>query len=199
MAISTPIKSALIEVGTAIRRPEQLARRWQRQGDDAPTPAIFIVFLTVAALGVAAYGLTMQMHHGPQGMLRGAFYTPLAAGAAWCVAFPALYIIGRLLGSRLSFSSTALAAVITISFGASAMLASVPINWFFTLALPWAATRWLVNAVVFAGVSFCMSDVFLRVMRELEPERTHFFAYLWLALLSVIGAELFYLFDIFDF
>lgn len=204
MATSHPfspahLKAGLTEVGAAVRRPEQLARRWQQRGEDAPPAAVFAVLLVNAAIGVAVYGLTMQMHRGPAGMLDGALYTPLAAGFAWCIAFPALYIIRRLLGSQVNFSSTALAAVITVSFGASAMLASVPINWFFTVALPWTEVRWLVNAVVFAGVGFCMSDVFLRVMRELEPDRSHFFAYLWLALLSLIGVEFFYLFDVFNF
>jgi hypothetical protein len=199
MAISAQIKDALIEVGTAVRRPEQLARRWQARGEDAPPAAVFAVLLVNATIGVAVYGLTMQMHRGPVGMLDGALLTPLAAGFAWCIAFPALYIIRRLLGSQIDFSSTALAAIITVSFGASAMLASVPINWFFTLALPFTGMRWLVNVVVFAGVSFCMSDVFLRVMRELEPDRSHFFAYLWLGLLSLIGVEFFYLFDILNF
>ncbi|QDG52413.1 hypothetical protein FIV42_17190 [Persicimonas caeni] len=199
MAIASQLKSALVEVGTAVRRPEQLAKRWQEQTDDAPPAAVFGVLLLNAVVGVAAYGLTMQMHRGPEGMVSGAFYTPLAAGLAWCIAFPALYIIRRILGSKINFTSTALAASITVSFGASALLASVPINWFFTLALPWSSVRWLVNVVVFSGVGFCMADVFLRVMRELEPRKSHFFAYLWLALLGVIGAELFYLFGIFNF
>ncbi len=199
MAITAHFKDALVEVGTAIRRPEQLARRWQEHGQDTPPSAVFLVLLANAVVGVAAYGLTMQMHRGPDGMLAGAFFTPLAAGLAWCIAFPALYIIRRIMGSRVNFSSTALAATITVSFGSSALLASVPVNWFFTLALPWSTVRWLVNVVVFSGVGFCMADVFLRVMRELEPDRTHFFSYLWLALLGVIGVELFYLFGIFNF
>ncbi len=199
MAISTQLTQALVEVGAAVRRPEQLASRWQERGDDAPPAAVFAVLLVNAALGVAAYGLTMQIHRGTAGMLHGAFFTPLAAGLAWCIAFPALYIIGRLLGSKLSFSTTALAASITVSFGASAMLASVPIDWFFTLALPWTLTRWVASAIVFAGVGFCMANVFVRVMRALEPERSHLFTYLWLALLGVIGLELFDLFHIFNF
>lgn len=199
MAIATQLKTALVEVGNAVRRPEQLAKRWQAQGEDAPPAAVFLVLLANAVVGVAAYGLTMQMHSGPFGMVSGAFFTPLAAGLAWCIAFPALYIIRRILGSRINFTSTALAATVTVSFGASALLASVPINWFFTLALPWTTVRLLVNVVVFSGVGFCMADVFLRVMRELEPDRSHFFAYLWLGLLGVIGVELFYLFGIFNF
>jgi hypothetical protein len=199
MTVTSHLKDTLIEIGTAVRRPEQLARRWQERGADALPKTVFAVLLVNATIGVAAYGLTMQMHLGGEGMLDGALFTPLAAGLAWCIAFPALYIIRRLMGSQVDFSSTALAAIITVSFGASAMLASVPINWFFTLALPWAGVRWLVNIVVFIGVSFCMSDVFLRVMRELEPDRSHFFAYLWLALLGVIGTELFFIFGIFNF
>lgn len=199
MTLASSLNESISEVGAAVRRPEQLARRWQQRAEDAPSPLVFAVLLVNAVLGTAVYGLTMQMHRGPEDMLEGAFFTPLAAGLAWCIAFPALYIFKRLLGSRLDFSSTALAATITVSFGASAMLASVPVNWFFSLALPWAFTRAAVNIVVFAGVGFCMADVFLRVMRALEPKKGHFFAYVWLGLLSVIGMELFWLFGIFNF
>ena len=92
-------------------------------------------------MGLAVYGLTMHMHQGLPSMLRGAVLAPLAAGAGWTLALQALYIINSALGSRLNFSTTLLAALATVSFGALAMLASVPINWFFTLALPDSAVR----------------------------------------------------------
>ena len=200
MSIAATLKRSLAEVGQAVRRPEDLAKRWrQRTAESGPPAAVIAVLLANAALGLGVYGLSMKMHEGPESMLFGAFYTPLAAGLAWCIAFPALYIIKRLLGSELDFSTTLFAATVTVSFGASAMLASVPVNWFFSLTLPWAATRLVVNLVVFAGVGFCMSDVFLRVMRHLEPDTGHKFAFLWLGLLSIIGAELFVLFGVFAF
>lgn len=199
MTIRTRIASATHEIGMAVRRPEELAERWKAGGDDAPTAWIFPVLLGAAALGTAAYGLTMKMHLGTIGMLEGAFFTPLAAGLAWMVSFPALFIIKRILGSELEFSTTALAATITVSFGATAMLASVPINWFFTLALPFTAARILVNLTVFGGVGLCMIDVFLRVMRRIEPDKTQFFACMWLGLICVIGMELYAIFNVFSF
>src|SRR5947207_11354188 len=73
--------------------------------------------------------------------------------------------------------------------GALAMLASVPISWFFGLTLPFAATRLLVNLVVFAGVGVCMADVFLRVMKALEPDRSRACAAVWLGLVVGFAAE----------
>lgn len=199
MTTRTEIARAVTEIGMAVRRPEELAERWREGGDDAPTAWVFPVLLAAAALGTAAYGLTMKMHLGVEGMAEGAFFTPLAAGLAWLLSFPALFIIKRILGSELNFSTTALAATITVSFGATAMLASVPINWFFTLAVPHGIARLSVNVVVFGGVGLCMIDVFLRVMRTLEPEKTQLFSCLWLGLICVVGMELYAIFGVFTF
>lgn len=197
MQNSLSLRTALSEVGQAIRRPEQLALRWQ----DSPDRSYLMLLSTLlanAAFGAAAYGVTMQMHHGLEGMVRGAIVTPLAGGVAWLMALPALYIFNSALGARLGVKPTALAASITVCFGAWAMLAAVPVNWFFTLAAPYDLTRILVNLLVFCGVGLAMADVFLRVLKALEPERTSGFGYVWLALVGVIGAELFYLFGAFE-
>ncbi len=77
------------------------------------------------------------------------------------------------------------------------MLASVPINWFFGLALDYPAVRALVNAVIFTGVGVCMLDVFLRVMKALEPSRSRLYALVWLGLVATIGAELAVLLSLF--
>lgn len=195
------IRKALIETGQTIRNPEELAARWHRrhERDDAPPAEIFAVCLAIAVLGTVVYGFTMKLHAGSAEMAVGALTMPLCAGAAWTISFPALYIFNSALGSRVDFSTTALAALITVAFGSLAMLASVPVTWFFTLALPWEATRWLVNLVVFSGVGFCMADVFSRVMNRVEPKRGAFFRTVWLGLLTVIGSELFYLSGLFDF
>ena len=67
----------------------------------------------------------------------------------------------------------------TTSWGGLAMIASIPINWFFSVALadlladP-SRVAWLVrgvNLVVFAGVGVSMTDIFGRVMQALEPAR----------------------------
>jgi len=157
------------------------------------------VLIANAIFGTAVYGLTMHMHAGLGAMLQSGFTAPLAAGSAWGLALPALYILGAQLGSRLDFTTTLLAASLTVSFGALAMLASVPISWFFTLALPYASVRLLVNLTVFAGVAVAMTDTFLRVMKALEPERGTSFASAWLCLLGIIGGELFWLLGLFNF
>jgi hypothetical protein len=81
------------------------------------------------------------------------------------------------------------------------MIASIPITWFFTVAV---TGTWqpmvvlLVNLVVFSGVGVAMMDVFSRVMARLEPARGRAPAS-WLLLVGAIGAELFYAFGLLDF
>jgi hypothetical protein len=101
-------------------------------------------------------------------------------------------------GSRLRPSSTFLAALVTTSWGGLALIASIPINWFFSVAVPVPWFVLLVNLVVFTGVGVAMIDVFSRVMERLEPERGRMPAW-WLALVGAIGGELMYAFGLFDF
>lgn len=200
MSIALQIREGIAEVGVALRRPEELAVRWRdrhasRSG--APPRVVFPILLINAILGLAAYGLTMGLHEGMAGMASGAARAPFAAGLAWTVALPALYIINSSLGSKLDASTTLLAALATVSFGALAMLASVPVSWFFHLALPFGWVRMAVHLVVFSSVGVCMVDVFLRVMKALEPDRSRFYAVVWLALVGVIGCELMVLVKLF--
>lgn len=198
---SLELRTALHEIGVAVRRPEQLATRWRDRNtrpELAPTPWIFPLLTAAAILGLGAYGLTLGLHRGAAAMITGAIEAPLSAGAAWSMALPALYILGSSLGSRLDPSTTALAALITCSFGATAMLAGVPVSAFFTLALPWTWARVLVHLTVFAGVGVAMTDVFLRTMRALEPRRSLLFPMTWLALMGTLGAELMLLLGLFE-
>ena len=78
------------------------------------------------------------------------------------------------------------------------MIASIPINWFFTAAVPHSGFVLLVNLTVFAGVGVAMIDVFQRVMRRLEPDRQAPPTW-WLVLVAAIGCELFYFFGLFHF
>lgn len=194
--------TGFIEVGRAIRRPEALAERWRDRRlipEDAPTPAVFVALTLTAILGLAAYGLTMGMHHGATGMLLSAAKAPLAAGAAWSIALPSLYIVKQKLGSELDATTTALAALITCSFGALAMLAGVPVSWFFTVAIDSSVVRYLVNFVIFAGVGVAMIDVFFRVMKHIAPDESRFSAFVWLSLVGTLGTELMILLQLFDF
>ena len=199
MNLALDLHSGIREIGTALRRPEEFVLRFRDSDDKArKSLTLFPILFANAVLGLAAYGLTMGLHRGAQGMLSTAIRAPIAAGAGWTIALPALYIINTVLGSRLDARTTTLAALTTVSFGALAMLASVPINWFFGITLPHEATRLIVNLVVFAGVSGSMVDVFLRIMKALEPARSRLFALVWLGLVAVIGGELMILLKVFS-
>jgi hypothetical protein len=199
MTLTEELRAAIREVGVALRRPEEFTLRWKERGAHGPHPIRFPVLLASAVLGIAAYGLVMRLHEGWAGMLAGACKATVAAGLAWVLALPALYILNSALGSKLDVSTTVLAALTTVSFGALALLAGAPVTWFFSLALPYAWVRLAVNVLVFCGVGVCMADVFLRTLRALEPERSRAFGALWLALVAVIGAELMALFSLFHF
>lgn len=191
------LRSTLAHVGLALREPESFALRWNN-GEVRYHWGIWAALFATAAVGTATYGMTMGLLGGTQDIFYKAFACTLAAGLAWCIPLPALYILNSLAGSRLSAGSTLLAALVTVSWGGLAMLASVPINWFFTAAVPSAGFVLLVNLVVFTGVGVAMMDVFHRVMRKLEPDRPTTPSS-WLVLVMVIGSELFWAFGVFAF
>jgi hypothetical protein len=184
-------------VGQALREPEAFALRWHHAG--APYPWwVFAALALTAIAGTLTYGLTLGILGGPRRMMVTALACTAAAGIGWGVPLPALYVLNSLSGSRLRASTTFLAALVTTSWGGLALMASVPINWFFTTAVPVAWFVLLVNLVVFAGVGASMVDVFCRVMERLEPARGRAPGW-WLVLVGAIGGELFYAFGLFDF
>src|SRR5262245_33264378 len=191
------LRESLAQIGEALREPEEFAWRWHRQG--APYPWwVFAALALTAIAGTTTYGMTMGWLGGPGRMLQSGLCCSLAAGAAWSLPLPALYILNSLTGSRLRASTTFLAALVTTSWGGLALLASIPINLFFTAALPFGPAVLVVNLVVFTGVGVCMVDVFARVMAKLEPARGRT-PVLWLVLVGAIGAELFYALGLFHF
>ena len=199
------LRSGLAHVGQALREPEEFARRWH-SGEALYSWWIFAALALTAILGTTTYGLTMGLLGGPRAIALGAVRCTAAAGLAWGIALPALYIFNSLSGSRLHASTTLLAALVTTSWGGLAMIASIPINWFFSVALadlladP-SRVAWLVrgvNLVVFTGVGVAMTDIFGRVMQALEPARGRL-PVLWLAVVAAIGGELFYAFGLFQF
>lgn len=198
MTNSIGLQAMLREVSLAIRRPEELVQRW-RDAEVRPLRQLIAVLLVNAIFGTATYGLTMQMHKGALAMLGSGFWATAAAGLAWVIALPSLYIVNTALGSQLGLRSSLLVASVTVCFGAWAMLASVPINWFFSVAVRDGDVRLLVNLVVYSGVGVCMTDVFMRCLRTLDPHGPRLLGYLWITLLAIIGAELFVLFGVFSF
>lgn len=193
--LHTQLRSGLAHVGLALREPEEFTRRWH--GGEMPYSWwVFLALALTAVLGTSTYGLTMGILGGPGTILLDAVRCTTAAGLAWGIALPSLYIFNSLSGSRLKPSTTLLATLVTTSWGGLAMIASIPINWFFTVALhdvvvdPTRVT-WLVrgvNLVVFTGVGISMIDIFGRVIAVLEPERGAgpFYGW-WLSRRSVVS------------
>lgn len=181
----------------ALRQPEDFAIRWHLEGRPYSW-SVFAALALAAIAGTTTYGLILGLSGGSREMFRcgGAF--TLAAGIAWSLPLPALYILNSLTGSRLRASTTFLAALVTTSWGGLALLASIPIAWFFTAAVSNPLVLLAVHLAVFAGVGVAMADVFSRVMERLEPRRGRLPAW-WLLLVGVLGAELFYALGLFSF
>jgi hypothetical protein len=191
------LRSGIAHVGLALRDPESFADAWN-QGNTSYRWPVWIALLLTAIAGTTTYGMTMGLLGGPGDILFKGFICTLAAGLAWAIPLPALYILNSFSGSRLSASSTLLAALVTVSWGGLAMIASIPINWFFTAAVPHPGFVLVVNLVVFAGVGVSMTDVFGRVMERLEPSQAVPPVW-WLVIVAAIGTELFYFFELFKF
>ena len=184
-------------VGLALRDPEEFAVAWN-DGRIAYAWPVWAALLVTAIIGTTTYGMTMGLLGGAEDIAYKGFICTLSAGLAWASPLPALYILNSLSGSRLPASSTLLAALVTVSWGGLAMIASIPINWFFTATVPHSGVVLLVNLIVFTGVGVSMIDVFRRVMQRLEPQRPVTPVW-WLMLVCTIGTELFYFFGLFEF
>jgi hypothetical protein len=191
------LSSAVDHVGLALRDPEDFALQYQ-QGRLEARWFVWAGLIGTAILGTTTYGMTMGLLGGAGDVFRRGFVCTLCAGLAWGIPLPALYILNCLSGSKLAAPSTLLAALVTTSWGGLAMIASIPVNWFFTVAVPHPTFVLLVNLTVFAGVGISMIDVFRRVMERLEPERGSAPVW-WVRLVGVIGSELFYSFGLFQF
>jgi hypothetical protein len=191
------LRADVEHVGQALREPEAFALRWHREG----TPyhwSVFAALTLTAILGTTTYGMVIGLAQGnTKQMLYGGLHCTVAAGIGWSLPLPALYILNSLSGSRLRASTTFLAALVTTSWGGLAMLAAIPVSWFFTIALPNAAVVLAVHLAVFSIVGVAMIDVFCRVMGALEPSRGRLPGW-WLTLVGAIGGELFYAFGLFD-
>jgi hypothetical protein len=189
-------QESLTHIGQALREPEEFALRWHGE-QQAPYPWwVFAALALTAIAGTTTYGMIMGLLGGADRMLTSALSCTLAAGIAWSLPLPALYILNSVMGSRLRPSTTFLAALVTTSWGGLALIASVPIALFFSAALPYPPIVLLVHLIVFTGVGVAMVDVFCRVIEKLEPARGRWPA-CWLLLVGAIGAELFYAFGLF--
>src|SRR5262245_58298641 len=157
------LRDSLGHVFQALQEPEGFALRWHQEG--APyRQTVFVALALTAIAGTTFYGMTMGILGGAGRMAECALYFTAAAGFGWCLPLPALYILNSVSGSRLRASTTLLAALVTTSWGGLAMIASIPINWFFTVAFAECSDNvrsillLLVNLVVFTGVGIAMMD-----------------------------------------
>lgn len=195
--MTPPLRSTWSYIHHALREPEEFIAAWD-SGDQRYPWWVWSGLIGTAIFGTVTYGMTMGLLGGVERVLQAGVICTVAAGIAWGVSLPALYIFNSMSGSKLSISSTVLAALVTTSWGGLAMLASIPINWFFTVAVPNTTLILIVNLIVFAGVGLSMSDVFGRIMQRLEPSRGRV-PVIWLMLVAALGAELFYSFGLFHF
>jgi hypothetical protein len=191
------VRAGLADVGQALREPEAFALRWH-VGDAPFGPLVFLALALTAITGTTTYGFIMGLLDGSREMLLDGLRCTTAAGLAWGVSLPALYVLNSLAGSRLRASTTFLAALVTTSWGGLAMIASIPVAWFFSVAIPHVVLVLFVHLAVFLAVGVAMVDVFGRVMSRLEPRRGWLPAW-WLLLVTAIGSELFYAFGLFKF
>lgn len=199
------LRASVAAIGVALREPEEFALAWHRQGNSYRL-LVWLALATTAVAGTLLYGLTMGIHAGPQTMLSRSLLLTIAAGLAWGIPLPALYILNSLGGSRLRPSTTLLAALVTTSWGGLALIASVPINWFFSVSIPslppeLISAKWAsmavsaVSLLVFAGVGVAMADVFCRVVERLEPARGRQPGWV-LLLVGAIGFQMAYVFGL---
>jgi hypothetical protein len=202
------LRESIAHVGQALREPESFALRWDR-GEARYAWWVWAALATTAIVGTTTYGMTMGISGGASAIFWKGLSCSAAAGLAWSIPLPALYILNSLSGSRLRISTTFLTALVTTSWGGLAMIASIPISWFFSVSLPevipaLAGEIWvtrlilLLNLAVFAGVGVAMIDVFGRVMCAIEPQRGRGPTW-WLVVVGAIGSELFYAFGLFQF
>lgn len=191
------IRAAVAQVGAALREPDRFALSFHRGGVRLD-PRVVAALLAAAALGTTSYGMTMGILGGAGRIVERGFLCTLASGLAWLIPLPGIYVLNCVCGSRLPLRSTLLAAAVTVSFGGLALLASIPINWFFTVAVPVPWFVLAVNLLVFAGVGTTMVDVFGRVMRALEPARGRAPTLLLIPVVT-IGVEFFHAFGLFRF
>src|SRR5262245_24963015 len=110
------LRATAAQVGEALREPEAFALRWHREGSPCHA-SVFVALALTAILGTTFYGLVMGLLDGPRVMLLSGVRCTAAAGLAWSLPLPALYVLNSIAGSRLRPSTTFLAALVTTSWG----------------------------------------------------------------------------------
>jgi len=176
----------------ALREPTEFAVRWGKERE-APL-GVFPALAGTAALGIGLYGGMLHAWEGGLQAARIGLYAATAAGIGWGAALPSLVILSGLLGSKLQPRTMVLASLVTVSFGGLALLASIPVLWFFELCVGGPLARAFVELASALGVGACMADVFLRVMAALEGSAV--FHWFWFGLFGLVTLEMLLLFGV---
>lgn len=177
-------------VFTALERPQEFVER-------TPDDATLLALTGGASLGIVVYGGTIHAAEGVGVVVASAVRALVTAGTAWCLAVPALIVVGSLLGSVVPWRRTVFASLITLNFGGLAFLASIPVVLLLELASPFPWTRHLVNTMVVFGVGGCSTLIFERTMARLEGRRL--FHRVWMSVFGVLFLEIAWFIDLFRF
>ena len=132
------LRAGVRHVGLALRDPEEFAVAWN-EGDVRYEWPVWASLFATAIVGTTTYGMTMGLLGGGHDIFYKGFICTLAAGLAWAIPLPALYILNSLSGSRCRRAARC-SRPVTVSWGGLAMVASIPINWFFTATVPHPAS-----------------------------------------------------------
>src|SRR3982751_5657958 len=97
------LRSGIEHVGQALRTPEEFAVAWN-DGSVRYRWWVWCSLMATAILGTVTYGMTMGLLGGTGDVLYKGMACTLAAGLAWGIPLPALYILNSLTGSRLPAS-----------------------------------------------------------------------------------------------
>jgi len=89
------IRLGIVHVGRALREPEDFAERW-RAGEVHYNAWVWMSLLATAVLGTATYGMTMGLLGGAGAVFSKGVICTFAAGMAWTLALPALYVLNSL-------------------------------------------------------------------------------------------------------
>ncbi len=132
---------------------------------------------------------------GSETVVWGAVSNVAAAGLAWAVTAPALVVGARMAGEESAPARLGTATIVSLTFGAMALLASIPMVAFYVLASGWPVLGLVAHGLVIAGVGFSTAVVHRRVARRVGGSQLLHLA--WLGLFGLLDLELALLMNVF--
>ena len=96
---ATELRASLGHIHQALHEPEEFAWRWQT-GERRYPWWVWIALVLTAIVGTTTYGMTMGILGGVERILLAGLSCTLAAGFAWGISLPALYVLNSMSGSH---------------------------------------------------------------------------------------------------